>query len=470
MNMDKNDTSQPPQEQPCQPLEASHCYQDYENSTYNIVSTVAYLLGVPKRIFENEHEPPELTIYEELQRDKNARIMRNLCMLRTIIERNFKKIGTEMCFNLKNLHTLPDIIPPEVIQQLIDDGISVIKANYQIEKYITDINQIIVQKINTCKMLFPIWLNWEYIKQLFIMPNGTTDKGAQAAWKKYMSNISSYPYQVYMHWDADEDGNILYNDKKFVTLLYARHNEIFNDMSKVTDAGNLAKNGIYEFLASSSRTCVVVDCENSNPYKLYATLNNMDPQYFDKIVKIILYNDVHTASTWTILSDFIDIPIEHEMIERVKQSKSLVDIRLTAGACKEHYTNHVDSFVIVSSDSDYWGLISSLPDAQFLVMVESEKCGVDIKNALQSHDIFYCYIDDFCTGNSNDLKACALLTECRQYIKEHIQLNVHKMLELAYTKTRAEMSASEHAQFYNRYIKPMKLAIDADGNVTLQLG
>ena len=44
------------------------------------------------------------------------------------------------------------------------------------------------------------------------------------------------------------------------------------------------------------------------------------------------------------------------MIERIKQNKSLVDIKLTARACQEHYQKQVDSFVIVSSDSDYWGL------------------------------------------------------------------------------------------------------------------
>ena len=28
----------------------------YKDSTYEIISTVAYLIGVPKRIFDNEHE------------------------------------------------------------------------------------------------------------------------------------------------------------------------------------------------------------------------------------------------------------------------------------------------------------------------------------------------------------------------------------------------------------------------------
>ena len=30
----------------------------YKDSTYELVSKVAFLIGVPLRIFENEHEPP----------------------------------------------------------------------------------------------------------------------------------------------------------------------------------------------------------------------------------------------------------------------------------------------------------------------------------------------------------------------------------------------------------------------------
>ena len=31
----------------------------YKDSTYELVSKVAYLIGVPLRIFQNEHEPPK---------------------------------------------------------------------------------------------------------------------------------------------------------------------------------------------------------------------------------------------------------------------------------------------------------------------------------------------------------------------------------------------------------------------------
>ena len=41
-------------------------YTDYENSTYTVVSKVAYLVGVQERIFENEYEPPKMEWYEKL--------------------------------------------------------------------------------------------------------------------------------------------------------------------------------------------------------------------------------------------------------------------------------------------------------------------------------------------------------------------------------------------------------------------
>lgn len=55
----------------------------YKDSTYEIVSKIAYLIGVPKRIFENEHEPPKMEVYERLEQDKAARIIRHLCIIRT---------------------------------------------------------------------------------------------------------------------------------------------------------------------------------------------------------------------------------------------------------------------------------------------------------------------------------------------------------------------------------------------------
>lgn len=455
----------------CEENTGKHAYTDFENSTYMVVSKIAYLIGVPKRMFENEHEPPKLEHYEALEKDKSARIVRHLSALRTAIERNYSHINSAIYYDLKNINTLPDLVPIESIEQLQKDGISIVKANYKPNQYLIDINRHLSNQINNCKRLLPLWLKWEYIRSLFIMPNGTTEEGIRRAAKEYYAQKSSYPYQVYINWPASKQGNILYNDKKFVSLLYEAHEDVFYDVSKVSDAGNIAKDGIYRFLAESERVAVVVDCENSDPYKLYAVLNNLDQKaLLSKINKIILYNDIHTASAWKILEQFTDIPIEHNMIERIKENKSLVDIRLTSGTCREFYKNGIESFILVSSDSDYWGLISSMPELRFLVMVEYDKCSPRIKAALDDSGMTYCHIDDFCTGNSNAIKIAALLSELRRSLDEMLHFNVNDLLNEAYTVTRADMSQAEKKQFYDRYIKPMKIVVDATGDAKIVLG
>ena len=408
--------------------------------------------------------------HEKLNEDRSARIIRNLCSLRTHIEQNFGLIHHAIVYDLKNLDTLPEYIPVQIISDLEADGIRLIKANYKLNNYMFDINRLIGDRINNCKNLFPLWLNWDYVKPLFLMPDGQTEAGIRRAWNLYSQNRNFYPYQVYMNWNPVDHGNLLYNDKKFVSWLYESNGEFFSDFSKVSDAADLTKNNIYDFIAASRNTVFVVDCENSDPYKLCSTLLNLEADELKKVSKIILYDDIHTTSAWRILERILDIPIEHILVERIKSNKSLVDTALSVGTCREFFLNQVDSFVIVSSDSDYWGLISNLPEANFLLMVEYDNCGADIRNAMEEHGIYYCYIDDFCSGNNEELKTLALLTEMKQYIDDRFQsFNIKEMMEQAYHCTRVKMSDAEKRQFQKKYVKPMHLSIDADGNVTIEL-
>lgn len=442
----------------------------YKDSTYDIVSKVAYLIGVPKQIFENEHEPPKLDIYERLEKDKTARIIRNLCVVRAAIERRFGKINDKIRKEFKSIYTLPELIPQDALRQLELDGVQFYKkSSTKLAHHIIEINRLISDRINNCKSLFPVWLNWDYIREIFIMRDGLTEAGTKAAANTYFTNLECYPYSIFINWNPQPYGNILYNDKKFVTLLYQWHNDYFGDYSKVSDAGSFVKSNIYDFIDDAKRVVMAVDCENSDPYRLCATLKGLDADITAKIQKIMLFDDVHTVDAWRILESHTQIPVEHIMTERVKQTKSLVDIELTAMTCREHYRNLVDSFIIVSSDSDYWGLISSLPEAKFLVMIEREKCGPDMKAALANSGIFYCYIDDFYTGDGEDLKKNALFNEIYRALDEALNLNVKDMLDDALLATRIEMSPAARRQFYEKYIKRISLAIDDKGNASLEL-
>ena len=54
----------------------------YKDSTYELVSKVAYLIGVPLRIFQNEHEPPKIEIYDRLEQRSEERRVGKECRSR----------------------------------------------------------------------------------------------------------------------------------------------------------------------------------------------------------------------------------------------------------------------------------------------------------------------------------------------------------------------------------------------------
>ncbi len=437
--------------------------------TYSIISTVAFLIGVPQQIFENEHEPPEQDVYDKLKYNKNACIIRNLCMLRTAIIRNFKKINQEMYQNYRLLTSLTEYVPMSCLTELSACGIQIAKRNTRLAQYIVDINRNISDRINNCKNLFPLWLNWNYVRDVFLMPDGMKEEGTKTASDRYYAERNNYPYQVYLNWIFFKSGNILYNDKKFVSLLYQWHEDEFTDFTRVSNVDLSVRNSILQFLEESENTVIAVDCENSDPYDLCAALNNLEDALRDKISKIMLFDDVHTSSAWQVLSEHTDIPIERIEVKRLKDNKSLVDTSLTVGVCREFYTNHVDSFVLAASDSDYWSLISTLPEPRYLVMVEHEKFSGKMREALEDNGIFYCYIDDFYSGAGRDIKWTALLTEMKRYLAAHLDLNVYQMMDEIFLSTRAVLSETEQHQFYEKYVKSLSLAIDGDGNASIRI-
>ena len=360
-------------------------------------------------------------------------------------------------------------VPKDALQQLSNDGVTIIRGNkHTVNEYIASINGLISDRINNCKNLFPIWLNWSYIRELFVMPNGMNEAGIKAAADLFYSNKRYYPYQCYMNWQPTECGNILYNDRKFVTSLYEWHQDYFADLSKVTDVSNSTKSDIHGYLDSSKKAVIIVDCENSDPYKLYAVLRGLNEVQLGKISKIVLYDDVHAASGWGLLNEFVSIAVERHVIERINEHKSLVDVTLTAGACKEFFQNQVDSFILVSSDSDFWGLIRSLPDARFLVMMQKDKAGTTIKEQLEKNSIIYCFIDDFYSSDASDLKTKAILKIMRQKLQEH-EFNVNEILDAALQSTRTQMSKAEYSQFVNTYIRPMHITMTENGDVRFNL-
>lgn len=433
------------------------------SNTKDIVSKVAYLIGVKKTILYNQFETECPGFLQEMNDYQPARTIRSLCKLRMTLLHRFKKVDDMLRFELKNLKTIEFFDKNDIIQ-LEKWGIPVTQVNFRSSLYMEHFNNLIQEHIDDCKELFPDWLKWEYLRSLFLMPKNKKTDIAKSEFAKYMGNMEYYPYQAYIYWQPKDCGNMLFNDQKFVSILYDMNDDYFAEDEKVLDAGESTKTTIYDFIERGERTAIIVDCENSDVYKLYATLKNLNQEELQKVKKIILFDDIHTTHAWSFLSHFTNIEVEHVEVERVNDYKSLVDIKMTAGACKEFYANDIRSFILVSSDSDFWGLISSLPQAEFLVMIEYSKCGKDIKEALEKSGIFYCSIDDFCSGNIAELKNYALQEELKAQLEQAFSLNAHTLLETVYRNCRIQASETEQKNFYDRYLRTLQLAMDTDGN------
>ena len=230
--------------------------------TRNVVTTVAYLIGIRKSILQNTYAD-EIENLELLFSDRNATVIRYLCKFRTALMMNFKKTDTEMKYNLTNIDKL-EWFDRENIAQLEKWGFQIVKPNYTSSKYAELINRLISENIAHCRELFPEWLNWEYIKDLFIIPKFTQPNVMKAEFAKYMANTQWYPFQQYIHWNPKDCGGMLTNDKKFFNVLYEQHGDIFISKSNYSDADDEVKERIYRFIENSESVEIVVDCENSN--------------------------------------------------------------------------------------------------------------------------------------------------------------------------------------------------------------
>lgn len=435
---------------------------------HEISAKVAYLMGIPE--WAMQREPQAAPFIRQLQSNRSAGIIRNLCICRSALMRNAKAIRDTTRYGQKGLYSMPDLIPPKALQELEEAGCSFIKAgNRSIEEHIIEINRILLNRINNCKNIFPLWLNWDYIKAFLSMPNGLQISGVRAAMTLFREKHRFYPYNTYANWNPCDVGNLLEDDWKLVMLLYKQNNDQFSDLSKVSDMQDTVKSTIYQFLDGADRTDIVVDCENSDPYKLCAALENLTGAHAEQINKIILLDDVNAASSWDLIKSFTQIPVEYRLVERLNKKKSLVDMALASTVCKEHYRDGISSFILVSSDSDFWELISSLQEAQFLIMAERENIGGCLKQAIRDARLTYCYLDDFYSGNTAEaIKHKVILRDVQAQLDNLVSINLNRLLDTAIATARATVTDAERKQILEKYLRPT-ISIDEGGNLRLVL-
>lgn len=329
-----------------------------------------YLIGVPSQYIDN---------FDALNKGE-LREIRKLCSLRSLIIDKFTEINEQF----RNYVQLADIsITSRLVNDLAEMGI-VIQNAHSLSRNIIELNELIDARIVKVALGFK-GIPREWIGEMFHMPNGDEIDGVRTAVRKYRQYKNFYPYQKYINWPFAEtpeekrSKNIFGNDQDLHEMLAEIHS---NKRTQLMD-----------FIGTAKDVVAVVDCENSDAQRLYDSLAFM--KRF--LRKIILVDDTHTNLMWDeLVREYRNegVLVEHDELPRLKEQKSLVDLRMVAKTCEEYYKNHVEHFILVTSDSDIWALISSLPDADIMVLAERCKSGDLLLEALTQNHIPFVFMED----------------------------------------------------------------------------
>lgn len=440
--------------------------QDYKRDQKTICTTISYLIGTDwdycKHVYTDEE-----AIWQELENNQTYATIHHLCRLRTKLMLYARTINMKLKHELQNLSDISHTKDSYNALKTFNVGFEY-NGTDSVEAIVM-INMKIADNIEKIKPVLPEWVNWDFIKRIFLMPHGQTYALVVGEMGKFCRNKSYYPYKQYLNWTPKNEGNILLNDKKFLRILYAENNATFDDISKVVDAKKSTVKDIYEFIGSAENIQIIVDCENSNVFKFASVLTQLNKDELEKINKIVLYDDDHTTDAWKYLQEVTNIPIERHLAERVNEHKSLVDIKMSVGITKAFYKDNITSFILLSSDSDFWGVISSIPDADFLVMAERDKSGSTMLSAMKMSEIYYCFIDDFCTGNINRFKNNIIKSELESYFDDILnEMNGQDILDTIIKNLRIDVNDDERKNLYNKLIQKLVIRIDKEGIIHIR--
>ena len=432
---------------------------------FEIVSTTAFLLGVPEHVFKSDTHPIDQEIFDKLSGHEPAILIRKLSELRTSLLLSFNKIISANEFSYWGSACLSYGIPVDNFTFLQEQGIRVRQNARRPIDTIIDINSIIQDRINNCKDLLPEWLNWEYYRNIFIMPGGCSEIGEKRSAAEYHARRNMFPYKVYMNWSLETDFPILFNDKTFTEALYKMNNDEFVDAHYVSDLSVKSEKALNTFIEESEKTMVCVDCENADPFLFEATLRHLSKDNLNKLSKIVFYYDKNASMAWREVSKFMDADIEVCEVARIRDHKSLTDMSLSLDVCKEYYENNIDSVILVSSDSDYWELINRLDNVKFLTLVERDKISSALKEALINTGVYYCYADSSYSGEKNGLREKIVFNMIQERISAVALPNVKECLDEALCECRIHLSEEELSAWEKKLLKNFTASITPEGKI-----
>lgn len=209
-----------------------------------------------------------------------------------------------------------------------------------------------------------------------------------------------------------------------------------------------------EYLKSENLK-LFVDCDNVELFKFLAFINRLDSRNISGIVLVI---DEKSNYLWKVFRSIYKgpIPIRSINVPRLKEQKSVVDVVLTKAVCESVYLENTERILLFSSDSDFFGLISSFPEIDFGVCYVSNAMGQDYlkylnNNNIPTVDLLAIEDDSTMDGYKNAAYTFLFLYELGKI--PMLKWNVNSLSEMLYDSFTNETDITVNKQDIRKFIR-----------------
>lgn len=384
----------------------------------------AYLLGVEKKALQQDYI--EDFVYSEglefFKRVPNANILRALSRVKQGILHYYD------CFkNTQDLETASKGNIDADLKYLLENNIDL----YNTFRSALDISAVMNDVTNRINRILPgvlEELNFMHIPQVscYFYMYEVTEKtltklvtSVKGRWLKFPHGIAivrgdkalqHLPY-------------LLKNDKNLILCSYAITNTPYNLSTIIIPQFNWSS---YEISSSTPDLPITkpsifyVDCDNVDFFMFLSTLESLKKTSSADNPHIIkLYLDSMTSPIWRFADKFSEGNFQFELIEvtRLKEAKSVVDIVIAAHMTKDSLEHSNKMQGVVSSDSDFFGIVES--GITMFVLYDGKCVSQDYISYLKRKKLINFDISSLSTSASRSTNEKAILTHlCLSYLAE----------------------------------------------------
>ena len=412
-----------------------------------IVSKIAYLIGIKtdtliKHFYENS--------YEKLLENQDANLISLLCEMRTNLMSHYFDEGFE--FAAQSVF----------ISYIIRLNKLGIRLNTELQtnfEYLLQINNLINDNINKCAIFFKEDnIDWLRIRNYIVFPLFNNQEVTESTIEYFCSHRELYPYGIFVNFRQKKQGNMLSFDELFLNVIGAKQTQ--NEQKNF-----YTHNYIDSFLSNNSDTDMLVDCENTDPFKFFEYLNGLKNESKNKLKCIYLISDSRAYFP----GYFKNLNFKFSEISRIKSSKSLVDENLLFIISRLYYEQNQNSFVICSSDSDFMGMIDLFPSTNLFFVCDKNKTANRTISYLKKQKTAYEFFRNYEHKELEKFKLSVLKEEFREFLETNFRVNLGEILCNILFDTRIQLSSDEMDLVMNQIVSSTKFALDEDDILTFSV-